>query len=772
MKAASLQFSSIAAPNARSLGALAQAWLRGDDGAGVGGATLTSAMQQSVWVYACVTAISEQVAHIPFVFSQGERDGEKIVKQGEVVNLFNRPNEYIDRFLFWDLLNQWLLLRGKVFIVALDKGGAVLPISASSRRRLQPASLVILNPDRVQKIVTGHELDGYRYMAGVHDPLGSQAFLPEELICIRTANPFDTFEGLPPLGVALLAAQTDYAAAQFMRGLMRNNADTGLIVTSDQNPGPESIEQMKAAIRDRKRNAGTADKPLFLWGGAKIEKPQISMADMQFLENRKFARQEVCAVFRVAQEILGYTEDANRAVADAARLSFIDNRIAPLCQRLEAAVEPIVKAFGSDLVGWFDIDSLPIRQSARRSRFQGAAIGFNMGVSRNELNKVFDLGLKATPAGEKSYLPYSLQEVGAEGTETQPVPPGAPADDALPEKAGDPFARAAALLGRAKSAKDAKAEHVCGPSSSAYAASVAGSEKRKRTTLRNFFVAQQGRVLSAMGSGGLGLGSGAETQDPRPKTQDPATRGIEDIFDLAGEDKIVWGKMSKLLRGDLEFGFAQIGDDLGIEDFNIPPSDAISWLNERKDKITGDEGVNANTFNDLKDTLQDGLAKGETHDELVARVKDVYKSATDARAETIATTETNTAINSARQMALEEAGVERKGWQAANLEGVRPSHLANEAKSEADNGIPIDDIWPNGLRHPSDPDGDPGEVINCRCFGFAVLPGKTMKECAPRKFLRWEEWLERGTGNAERGTHCAPAGASGGPQGSDGGSAP
>ena len=97
MKSASLTHATSAAPSMmKSLTGYAQAWLRGDDEASQG-ALLTSALQQSAWVYACVTAISEQVAHIPFVISEGERDGEKIIQQGDVVTLFNRPNEYIDR---------------------------------------------------------------------------------------------------------------------------------------------------------------------------------------------------------------------------------------------------------------------------------------------------------------------------------------------------------------------------------------------------------------------------------------------------------------------------------------------------------------------------------------------------------------------------------------------------------------------------------------------------------------------------------------------------
>jgi hypothetical protein len=55
-------------------------------------------------------------------------------------------------------------------------------------------------------------------------------------------------------------AQTDYAAAQFMKGLLFNNADTGLIVTTDAQLSPEQREVIEAALRNRKRSAGTPDK--------------------------------------------------------------------------------------------------------------------------------------------------------------------------------------------------------------------------------------------------------------------------------------------------------------------------------------------------------------------------------------------------------------------------------------------------------------------------------------------------------------------------------
>src|SRR5436190_11359014 len=171
---------------------------------------------------------------------------------------------------------------------------------------------------------------------------------------------------MPPLFVAEVAAKTDYAAGQFMRGLIENNADLGVVVRTQTQLDPKQREQILGALRDRKRRAGTADQPLLLWSGAEVIKPQLSSADMQFLDNRKFSRAEICAAFGVPEEIITTTEKAKFDVMAGARLNFIENRVAPLCARLEAEEEQTVKALDPNAAGWFDLDSLPIMQQARQ----------------------------------------------------------------------------------------------------------------------------------------------------------------------------------------------------------------------------------------------------------------------------------------------------------------------------------------------------------------------------------------------------------------------
>src|SRR5688572_16279668 len=218
-----------------------------------------------------------------------------------------------------------------------------------------------------------------------------------------------------------------------MKGTMLNNADTGLIVTTNEQLTPEQHDQIVAALRERKRGAGIADRTIFLFAGAKVEKPTISAVDLQFLENRKFNRQEICAIFKVPQELLGFTEDANRSVSESARLNFMENRIAALCKRLEAATQPLIDRMvgrgvpAEPIRGEFHIKSTPIMQAAQRARVQTALRLFSLGVPMNVINQNLDLGLPDLPHGQTCYLPVNVQSVG----QAEPaVPKSLPADPA------------------------------------------------------------------------------------------------------------------------------------------------------------------------------------------------------------------------------------------------------------------------------------------------------------------------------------------------------
>ena len=255
---------------------------------------------------------------------------------------------------------------------------------------------------------------GWRYVDySRNSPLSSQVFLPEEVWHEKLPNPFDFWRGMSPLAVAATAASTDHAASLFMKGIMENNGETGTVLRTNEQLDPEQREQLLAALRERKRRGGTADRPVLLWGGAEVVTPKLSSGDLQFLANRKYSCTEICSAFGVPEEIITTTNAAKYDVMAGARLNFIENRVVPLCRRLEAEDDVTVKAIDPTAIGWFDTEDHPVLAGARRARLAAARAGFEMGVPFNELNRAFDLGFKPLPWGNQGYIASAMQPVGA-----------------------------------------------------------------------------------------------------------------------------------------------------------------------------------------------------------------------------------------------------------------------------------------------------------------------------------------------------------------------
>ncbi len=387
-------------------------WADGGPGADPPAPSLSNAYHQVVWVYRAINALAEQVANIPFLFSAGPRGRENLITSGPIVDFYKRPHPHINRFQYWELRVLWLMLRGECIRIPIYESSS----SSSSALRAPHSALrevLILDPSRFTHIVQDNKLQGWRYTGfGPNTPLDSQVFLPEEVWFEKLPDPFNFWRGLPPLLVADLPAKTDYSASAFMRGFLENNADNGLIVRTDEQLEDDQREQILAALRNRKRRAGVADGPLLLWSSAEVVKPDLSSADLQFLENRKFSRSEICAAFGVPEEILITTDNAKYDVMAGSRLNFIENRVAPFCARLEAEERETIKTIDPTATGWFDLDSLPIMQEARRSRLVAAKAGFDMGIPLNDLNRVLDLGFEELPWGDTGYLPTNHQPLG------------------------------------------------------------------------------------------------------------------------------------------------------------------------------------------------------------------------------------------------------------------------------------------------------------------------------------------------------------------------
>jgi phage portal protein BeeE len=709
------------------------AWLNGEDDDTDGkGAKLTNPYTQSTWVYVAISRLAEKIASIPFRISKMDSDqakrvralrkssnprqraevrrdlGESIIESGAVVDLFNCPHPSMNRQLFWEMVVTWNCLKGEFFILPLDDMDQPVDLSTGSPR---VARMLTVAPELFWHIVTGYELNGWRYSGSpMLTPIPSQVLTPSEVLHARTPNPFLYWRGLSPLLVALGPAQADYAASKYNQGYWINNADTGVIVTTDQQATPEQREAIIAALRERKRKAGTADRPLFLWGGAKVEKPQISGMESQMIDNRKMNRQELLAIWKVTDSFVGFTDSKTSALSGGGsainqdEIKIIEGTITPLCEHIEAALDPIVKSFGPGLMGWFDVEGLPIMQEARRARLDAGVKAFGIGATFNDINRVYELGFPEYPGwGDKNFLPFSLQEANSAGSEELP-------DESNSEEKANPFARMKKLLGsvgQAPAERGHDLEKLWLKHVSARRKTVKLFESRVRRVLGEFLTS----TLTNLDK--VTLGEADKSAQQRSL--------IDLIFDPKSFGAKLFSELKQPIISALQLSGDELRKEVGLDDpWKMPPRKALEYLEQRSQPI---QNCGDTVRKRLNTSLQEGLTEGETTKELTERVKTVFGNIGNADAKRIALTETNVAFNSARQDAMADSGIAYKAWLSSHGPHVRAAHAQAERDYTIDNPIPIEQPFVVGgeeLMFPGDPSGSPENVINCQCIQLAA----------------------------------------------------
>ncbi len=741
----------------KSLSPESAAFMTGEDVVDNGGAKLQLPYAQSPWVYIAVSRIAEKVSQIPFRISRvtgsqarrvrqlrsssnpahrrfvGKMLDETIIESGPAVDLFSRPHPLMSRQLFWEMVCTWNSLRGEFFILPLDKNDQ--PVDLSDRNP-KVARLLTLPTELFWHVVQGYDFAGWRYTGSpMLTPIPSEMLLPTEVIHSRMPNPYDFWRGMSPMFVAAVTAGADYAASQYNKGYWMNNADTGVIVTTDQQATPEQRAAILAALRERKRKAGTADRPMFLAGGAKIEKPQLSGMESQFIENRKMNRQEIGAIFKVPESVMGFTDSKSSALSgggqaiDAEQVTFVESTIGPLCCHIEAAIEPIVMTFGEDLIGWFDLYSLPVMQEARRQRLDAGVKAFAIGATFNDVNHLYDLGFPEYDWGNKSFLPFNLQEIGAQADMPAEDPP--PADDAEKQ---NPFARAknlfTALLENAGGAATPK---EAGAARTTDTKLIWESHIKTRRKTVKLFQSKVSKVLTQYRASTLANLTALPLEkeiDTSPRLRVSAVNGvattkslIDLIFSSIAFGHSLANELKNPILATLQVAGQELRDEVGSDDpWTTPPEKAQQYLNSRTQPIMG---VGGTVRDQLNTSLQEGLDNGETMDQLTARVRAVYNNLNEYEARRVAVTETNGAYNTARHASMIDAGIEYKAWLSSHGPNVRPAHAAAEM-DYIDAPIPVDDpflVDGEELMYPGDDSlgASAGNLINCQCVQLAAV---------------------------------------------------
>lgn len=682
----------------------------------LGGSTSAEKLNQpyakSLWVARAIKHVTDPITSVPLRFSTEER-GREAIDDPELIEAWETPAIGPEGPMGWrDVVSAtigWLKLTGEAFwifddrVLVKPKDMAFPDVGFSA-----VPSFVIARPDRMR-----HVCDGFGRLVGWEftDASGrKQTLLPEQVVHPKLWNPYDDIRGLGEYEQAKLAAESDYMGATFKLNLAKNNGDQGVyIIAKSGIVNDAQRAQMVAQLREKRamQQAGHF-KPVFLTGDITIEDPKVRAVDGAFNESMMQDAHRIFVAFGVPPSLADVVPSYSvGSASDYYRL--IRDTCIPTGVILSEAVEMAVRRQGrKKLFAWLDWSNHPVMKEVRRESIASATPLWDRGVSWETINATFDLGLPEFEGWDERYLPFSVspagsvQDIGSteagQGADTEPTPPPAQ-DEAITEM----FRALRAPKAKARDPKEIELHR---------------QHYARRKATAKLYLARINKLLFAARAEVLRKIEKAEGGKSENENKAPATRAVaaEFMFDLAAFKDVFTVQLRGVALNALNIAGQELFNEVEqAGTFKMPEARAKKFLATRDQAI---EYAAENIGDSIRAELQKSLDGGESIAEMSKRLRGKFNEMSRGRAETIAMTETGAAYGEARQEALEQAGITHKKWLTSGLPNVRTAHAeANGQIVRVEEFFVVDG---ENLEHPGDPNGSPGNTINCHCVAVAV----------------------------------------------------
>jgi len=502
----------------------------------------------------------------------------------------------------------------------------------------------------------------------LHGSTGVKKIPADQVVNFRGYAPDGDVAGTSPLESLRRVLAEEYEAGRMREQTLRNGARTsGYLerpapVAGQQPWSKEARERFKAGWRAQYSGGGPeAGGTPVLEDGMKFVPASQTAKDLQYVEVRKLAREEVAAAYFIPPTMVGVMDSATFSNIKEQHKHLYQDTLGPwLSMIAQELMLQLLPEFGdtADLYLEFNLEE-KMRGSFEEQAEQLQAATGGPWMTRNEARAMRNL--PAIEGGDELIIPLNVIEGG----------------QASPQDSAPPAAGAAAGPGRAL--KSIHGERGKDGRLLIKSPELSETQKGAATSLfENFFTRQKSAVLSAIGAGG-------EWWDAERWNGELSADLLELATSLSSD---LGTKQAEAL------GFASTSYDVDRtrEFLKAVTSSRAEW-------------VNAATLARLEEAVDD------EEDEEGTGPASVFDEAISARSGSagmaLATTVGSFALTEAARQLAPDRTV--KTWRVTSG-NPRPEHAAMDGET-----VPIDSEFSNGLNWPGDPVMGPDEVAGCQC---------------------------------------------------------
>ena len=648
------------------------------------------------WVYAAVTYTANIFAGVEVKLYQkrilGSGKNASIeydeVVEHESLALLQFVNPYMTQTqlmtitsIYQDLLGEaaWVLIRGT--------GGSILEIWP-------------LRPDWIEIVPSRKNfIEKYIYKPG--GGFKGVDLKPEDVIWFKDLSPTNPYRGYGKVRAGALAIDIDTYMSQWSRNFFFNSGIPSVVFKTEQSLSPEVASRYMEQFRTNFVGRHNSHKVALLEGGAwDVQEIGSEAREMDFLESKKYIRDEILAMFGVSKANLGVVEDVNRANQEASDARFMKNVIKPKLITYVGVLNEFLLPNYDDTSLFLNFeDPVPEDIETKLKVYENARKYTWMTI--NEIRR--EEGLEDVDGGDEIQVPNTQPSEG----EDEEKPKDAKAFTTLRLKAEDikkrrgmpklgaPIPTKSLLDFQKEKQVDAIKEQIMPELKQLVAEMMRSAEKpeykyfddekkdmfwkelidktdiqeeRMKILVRDLASEQSKVVLDKLSSFNKHY---VELKADRPENL---------LFDLRAEN-LKWAKsftpfLAQIIKDQGDDVLGEFGVATGL---NMDNKEINKYLNQYIKMMTRE--INGTTKSDLIKTIKDGLKKGESISQVRNRILAVYDTLTKERANLIARSEVLRANNLASLEGYKQSGVVvKKQWLTAKDERTCPFCMSMDGK--------------------------------------------------------------------------------------------
>ena len=350
------------------------------------------------WAYTANDAIVKPVSRIELKLYRKQKDGDKEeIFDHELLNLLKRPNFALTGKQLRRLHYTYINFTGESYILMMKGADPFVPVKGQL-----PDSLHVLPAHLCDFELGDTYTDSFVRYNNKNYPIAS-------IIRDLNPNPANPYYGQSVITAAATTIDTDEQMKNWNRRFFANNARPGLIFSTKEKMSDDAYERWKKQFSDQHTGTENAYKNLLVEAGE--AKPyMVNQQDLDFLNSRKFTRDEIFAMFQVSPAVVGMIENANRSIMDGAIYTHAVLNTVP---RIEDFVELLNTAFVEICDPTLELGFVNPVAEDKKDKLNEADKGVNKWLTIDEVRNQYGMDPLPGGLGTQIYAQGSLRPLDA-----------------------------------------------------------------------------------------------------------------------------------------------------------------------------------------------------------------------------------------------------------------------------------------------------------------------------------------------------------------------